>query len=197
MKKKKKQNILKSTLKWFDKIYRQRYLVWLLAALVAFVYLLIKHGTTLTFLGIPLALTILMWKELWYQTAKTVGPRGRYIPEIVAVVAVMALIWGTGLAEPVGAQFYHKAEGFFCGTLTIQGGDVQTIKDGIKLTFNALRAFFLIYIAVSLIKVVNAVREDEDWQTLARTPILTTLIVSVGDLLTQFFVGNNASGASC
>lgn len=184
----KKKSILKSTASTRKKIQFQRFQLWAAAALVAFAYLLISHADALTFVGIPVAIAILLYKELWRQTTKAIGPRGKYIPEVVATVAVIALVWGFGLAEPAGAVFYQKAQNFFCTGLTSTDSEAAAVKQGVSVTFNALRAFFLIYIAVSLIRVVNAVREDEDWQTLARTPILATMIVTVGDLLTSFFI---------
>ncbi|MGF1480386.1 MAG: hypothetical protein ACFB4I_12990 [Cyanophyceae cyanobacterium] len=189
---------ISNALSKFKQLRLTKYQLWLCAALVACVYLLINHATAFTYLGVPLALGILMWKDLWRQTAKAVGPGGKYIPEIVAAVAAIALIWGVGIAEPVGAQFYQDAQNFFCEELVAgTGSDTENVKRGISVTFNALRAFFLIYIAVSLIRVVNAVREDEDWQTMARTPILATLIVTVGDLLTNFFISGDPSDGAC
>lgn len=56
-----------------------------------------------------------------------------------------------------------------------------------------LRAIFLLYIAISLIGVVNAVRKDEDWQSVARTPLLVVIAVVVADVLTGFVIGDGSS----
>ena len=59
--------------------------------------------------------------------------------------------------------------------------------------FNVLRALYLLYIAVALIGVVNAVRKDEDWQTVARTPLLVVVAVTIADVLTGFIIGDTSS----
>ena len=56
-----------------------------------------------------------------------------------------------------------------------------------------LRAIFLLYIAISLIGVGNAVRKDEDWQSVARTPLLVVIAVVVADVLTGFVIGDGSS----
>ena len=58
------------------------------------------------------------------------------------------------------------------------------------LVFNVLRAVYLLYIAVSLIGVINAVRKDEDWQSIARTPLLVVVAVTIADVLTGFIIGD-------
>jgi hypothetical protein len=55
--------------------------------------------------------------------------------------------------------------------------------------FNVLRALYLLYIAVALIGVINAVRKDEDWQVVARTPLLVVIAVTIADVLTSFIIG--------
>jgi hypothetical protein len=59
----------------------------------------------------------------------------------------------------------------------------------IKLVFNVLRALYLLYLGISLVRVVYSVRQDEDWQAIARTPLLILLTVSVADILTTTIVG--------
>ena len=54
-----------------------------------------------------------------------------------------------------------------------------------------LRAIYLLYIAVSLIGVINAVRKDEDWQSIARVPLLVVVAVTVADVLTGFVIGSS------
>jgi hypothetical protein len=52
-----------------------------------------------------------------------------------------------------------------------------------------LRAIYLLYIAISLVGVINAVRKDEDWQSIARTPLLVVVAVTIADVLTGFVIG--------
>ena len=93
-------------------------------------------------------------------------------------------------AEPAQAQFFKKAEDFFQYNLTqgLEGGS-STIA-AVSLVFNVLRAIYLLYIAVSLIGVVNSLRKDEDWQTVARIPLLVVVAVTIADVLTGFILGN-------
>ena len=110
--------------------------------------------------------------------------------QILAVaIVVTGFCWGY-LAEPAQAQFFKKAEDFFQYNLTqdLEGnGNTQA---AVSLIFNVLRAIYLLYIAVSLIGVINAVRKDEDWQTVARTPLLVVVAVTIADVLTGFIVGD-------
>ena len=93
------------------------------------------------------------------------------------------------LAEPAQAQFFKKAEDFFQYNLTqgLEGGS-STIA-AVSLVFNVLRAIYLLYIAISLIGVVNSLRKDEDWQTVARIPLLVVVAVTIADVLTGFVLG--------
>ncbi len=110
--------------------------------------------------------------------------------QILAVSLVLSLFWLDYFAFPAQAQFFGKAESFFRNTLT-QGtetnGNTQT---AVSLIFNVLRAIYLLYIAVSLVGVINAVRKDEDWQSIARVPLLVVVAVTVADVLTGFVVGD-------
>jgi len=61
--------------------------------------------------------------------------------------------------------------------------------DAIPLVFNVLRGLFLLYVAISLVKVINAARQDEDWATIARTPLIIIIAVTAGDILTTLITG--------
>ncbi|NJO63912.1 MAG: hypothetical protein HC836_38745, partial [Richelia sp. RM2_1_2] len=67
------------------------------------------------------------------------------------------------LSTPVQAQFFQNAETWMSGQFT--GAD-----EAIVLSFNVLRGLFILYLGISLVKVIQAARNDEDWQNLARTP---------------------------
>ena len=108
---------------------------------------------------------------------------------LVVTFVITGFCWGH-LAEPAQAQFFRKAEDFFRYNLTqgLEGG-TGTIA-AVSLVFNVLRAIYLLYIAVSLIGVVNSIRKDEDWQTVVRTPLLVVVAVTIADVLTGFIVGS-------
>ncbi|MCP6761726.1 MAG: hypothetical protein NHB32_23945 [Fischerella sp. CENA71] len=111
--------------------------------------------------------------------------------QILGVALIFSLFWLDYLAEPAQAQFFKKAEDFFKNTLT-QGADTgNNTQAAVSLIFNVLRALYLLYIAVSLIGVINAVRKDEDWQSVARTPLLVVVAVTIADVLTGFVIGDS------
>ncbi|WP_404799842.1 hypothetical protein [Anabaenopsis elenkinii] len=110
--------------------------------------------------------------------------------QILAVSLVLSLFWLDYFAFPAQAQFFGKAESFFRNTLT-QGTETNSnTQTAVSLIFNVLRAIYLLYIAVSLVGVINAVRKDEDWQSIARVPLLVVVAVTVADVLTGFVVGD-------
>ncbi len=117
--------------------------------------------------------------------------RWRIALQILAPIVILSLFWLDYLAAPAQAQFFGKAERFFKTNLT-QGANTNTAgtETAVSLIFNVLRGIYLLYIAVSLIGVINAVRKDEDWQSIARTPLLVVLAVTIADVMTGFVIGN-------
>jgi hypothetical protein len=119
--------------------------------------------------------------------------RSLILLQILAVAIVLSLFWLDYFAVPAQAQFFQRAQGFFENQL-IQGNvtdnDSQNARTAVGLIFNVLRAIFLLYIAVSLVGVINAVRKDEEWQTIARTPLLVVVAVTIADVLTGFIIGD-------
>ncbi|MBW4631667.1 MAG: hypothetical protein KME30_07125 [Iphinoe sp. HA4291-MV1] len=110
--------------------------------------------------------------------------------QTLALSAILSFFWIDYFTDPAVAQFFGKAETFFKNNLT-QGSQQGGAAAAVSLVFNVLRALYLLYIAVALIGVINAVRKDEDWQVVARTPLLVVIAVTVADVLTSFIVGNN------
>jgi len=117
--------------------------------------------------------------------------RSLILLQILAVAIVLSLFWLDYFAVPAQAQFFRRAEEFFQRNLTTQG-DAATNNgtQAVSLIFNVLRAIYLLYIAVSLVGVINAVRKDEDWQTIAKTPLLVIVAVTIADVLTGFIIGD-------
>ena len=109
--------------------------------------------------------------------------------QILAIALLLSVFWLDYFAAPAQAQFFGKAEDFFKNTLT-EGANDSGTNTAVSLVFNVLRALFLLYIAISLISVVNAVRKDEDWQSIVRTPLLVVVAVIVADVLTGFIIGS-------
>ena len=116
-------------------------------------------------------------------------PKGQLIGlQILAIALLLTVFWLDYFAAPAQAQFFGKAEDFFKNTLT-EGSNDSGTNAAVSLVFNVLRALFLLYIAISLISVVNAVRQDEDWQSIIRTPLLVVVAVTIADVLTRFIIG--------
>ena len=121
--------------------------------------------------------------------------RSLLLLQILAVAIVLSLFWLDYFAVPAQAQFFKRAEDFFNNTLTQDDGtnnNSQNARTAISLIFNVLRALYLLYIAVSLVGVINAVRKDEDWQTIAKTPLLVVVAVTIADVLTGFIIGDSS-----
>ena len=113
--------------------------------------------------------------------------------QILAGSIILCLFWLDYFSAPVYAQFFGRAEDFFRNTLTQGTGNSNNSQPAVSLIFNVLRAIYLLYIAVSLIGVINAVRKDEDWQTIARVPLLVVVAVTVADVLTGFVIGDTTN----
>ena len=112
----------------------------------------------------------------------------------------MALIWLLDLtAAPAHAQFFIATEEWLRSSFPIggtgggagggagAGGAGGT--DIYALVFNTLRAIFVLYLAIALVRVIAAARNDEDWQNLARTPLIILVTVTLGDILATLIVG--------
>lgn len=95
-----------------------------------------------------------------------------------------------GVAFPSHALFFQAAEEYvqtiFAGANT--GGGAAGVDGLIPLLFGALRVIFVLYIGIALVRVINAFRNDEDWQTAARIPLITVLCIVIGDALSTLIV---------
>ncbi|MGF2037493.1 MAG: hypothetical protein RMZ43_019605 [Nostoc sp. CmiVER01] len=102
--------------------------------------------------------------------------------------ALLSIIFLLDFASaPADAQFFNNAQTWMNGAFGNAGnGQTQAV---ITLFFNVLRGLFLLYVGISLVRIVQAARNDEDWQTLARTPLIIVLSVFVGDLVTGLIIG--------
>lgn len=92
-------------------------------------------------------------------------------------------------AFPADAQFFNQTEGWLRSSFPMNGGTGAGGTDIYKLVFNTLRAIFVLYLAVALVRVIAAARNDEDWQTLARTPLIILITVTMGDILAGLITG--------
>ena len=160
----------------------------LLLALLAFLLTANSVSSTLLLCVVTTALVTVGITYLDSQNA-LVEKSLTFLRPLIITLVITGFCW-VHLAEPAQAQFFRKAEDFFRYNLT-QGlaGSSGTVA-AVSLVFNVLRAIYLLYIAISLIGVVNSIRKDEDWQTVIRTPLLVVVAVTIADVLTGFVVGN-------
>jgi hypothetical protein len=147
----------------------------------------------------PLLLFCMLFGSLVSITIYRVGQelnlpkRWLILCQILAATFILSLFWLDCLALPAQAQFFGKAETFFKNTLTQGTANNGGSQAAVSLIFNVLRGIFLLYIAISLVGVINAVRKDEDWQSIARTPLLVVVAVTIADVLTGFVIGDTSS----
>ncbi|MCV3215612.1 hypothetical protein OGM63_19195 [Plectonema radiosum NIES-515] len=111
----------------------------------------------------------------------------RYKIATVLFTLVGALFLLDALSTPANAQFFQGAETWMTGEFTSAG-------EAIPLVFNVLRGLFLLYLGISLVKVIQAARQDEDWQNLARTPMIILIAITMGDILASLIVGGGGGG---
>ena len=121
----------------------------------------------------------------WTQLRRLPLPKTlrRFLPfGLTMMMMVLTALWVNVSGDVAHAQFFQGAQDFFQETLGTGDNDATAI------VFNAIRALYLLYIAIAFVGVVNAVRQDEDWQTVARTPLLVVVVVTVADVITTLVV---------
>jgi hypothetical protein len=127
--------------------------------------------------------------QLLLEIQTSVRSMNRWGISLKLVFIAFLIIWLIfDQSAPAQAQFFKNAETWLSTNLTPTGGGTANASL-IKLVFNVLRALYLLYLGISLVRVVYSVRQDEDWQAIARTPLLILLTVSVADILTTTIVG--------
>lgn len=109
----------------------------------------------------------------------------KYSPVLLLGIAIGFLI---GLlliltVEPAQAQFFNRTQTWMTGA--IPGVDTGLV----ALIFNVLRALFVIYLGIGLVKVIQSARNDDDWQQMARTPLILVVTVTMGDILAGIITG--------
>jgi hypothetical protein len=111
----------------------------------------------------------------------------RYKVTTPALILVCTFFVIDALAKRAQAQFFQNAETWMTGQFAGAG-------EAIPLVFNVLRGLFILYLGISLVRVVQAGRQDEDWQNLARTPMIILIAVTMGDILANLIIGGGGGG---
>ncbi|MEM6255059.1 MAG: hypothetical protein AAF821_19255 [Cyanobacteria bacterium P01_D01_bin.156] len=110
------------------------------------------------------------------------------LTSLPSLVLLVAYILTDLTLAPAQAQFLQNAETFI--TTLLAGSNVPATM--VPLIFGVLRAIFVIYIAIAVIRVLVAARNDDDWTTLARTPLIIVMAIVIGDLMANLVIGGAA-----
>lgn len=110
----------------------------------------------------------------------------RYHFSSLLLLATSTLCLLQSLAAPADAQFFQSAEQWMTGQF-------PNASQVVPLVFNVLRGLFLLYLGISLVRVVQSARQDEDWQNLARTPLIIMIAVTMGDVLAGMITGGGGT----
>ncbi|MBF2013639.1 MAG: hypothetical protein IGS23_00090 [Rivularia sp. T60_A2020_040] len=132
------------------------------------------------------AITLRTHLEALFKAITKFSKRYKITSSALTVLGTFLLLGA--LSTPAQAQFFQNAETWMSGQFT--GAD-----EAIVLSFNVLRGLFILYLGISLVKVIQAARNDEDWQNLARTPMIILIAVTVGDILTNLIIGGGGGAA--
>ncbi|RCJ42426.1 hypothetical protein A6770_34790 [Nostoc minutum NIES-26] len=151
------------------------------------------HNILVGGLMIAAAIVIALPKQSQYLLTNFDRVKRKYGVNLYAVLfAILAIICVLDFASaPADAQFFQGAETW----MTTNFGNAGNAQTGAAITlfFNVLRGLFLLYVGISLIRIIQAARNDEDWQTLARTPLIIVLAVVTGDLITGLITGGGGA----
>lgn len=143
------------------------------------------HGILISGLLIAAGIIVMLPKESNAVLSKLDRWQRKYNVNVLAILcAFVSVVFIIDLAAaPANAQFFQAAEDWMGGAFDGIDADVVT------LFFNVLRAIFLLYLGISIVKVIQAARQDEDWQNLARTPFIIVVAVVCADIITGMIVG--------
>ncbi len=143
------------------------------------------HGILISGLLIAAGIVVMLPKESNAVLSKLDRWQRKYNVNVLAILcAFVSVVFIIDLAAaPANAQFFQAAEEWMGGAFDGIDADVVT------LFFNVLRAIFLLYLGISIVKVIQAARQDEDWQNLARTPFIIVVAVVTADIITGMIVG--------
>ena len=108
----------------------------------------------------------------------------RILPGWIAFGFVLFLtlhLWTSTFMTPAKAQFFREAENFFTASFPEAGVAIPII-------FNIMRALLVVYLGISLIQGVQAVRQGEDLVVVARTPLIVIVVIAVGNVLVNIII---------
>jgi hypothetical protein len=151
--------------------------------------IIINHSplSLLTFGLTTLGTVVIIWRrELDGLLNLCTKLNRRYKFTSPALIMLGAFSFLDALSTPAQAQFFQNAQTWMTSNFSGAG-------QAIPLVFNVLRGLFLIYLGISLVRVIQSARQDEDWQNLARTPMIILIAVTVGDILANLIIGSGGT----
>ena len=138
-----------------------------------------------------LGLSALAWRselELIFKLLAKLNRKYNLATVVFTLVGSFFLL--DALSQPASAFFFQNVETWMIRvfTQTSSQNPINGLNTVISLVFNVLRGLFLLYLGIGLVKVIQAAREDEDWQMLARTPMVILMAVTVGNTLANLII---------
>ena len=138
-----------------------------------------------------LGLSALAWRselELIFKLLAKLNRKYNLATVVFTLVGSFFLL--DALSQPASAFFFQNVETWMIRvfTQTSSQNPINGLNTVISLVFNVLRGLFLLYLGIGLVKVIQAAREDEDWQMLARTPMGILMAVTVGNTLANLII---------
>jgi len=116
------------------------------------------HGPALLVVLSMAGLTGLAWRQNVKLSRSLSKRKAQGFKRKAWLLLGLGLLWlFTLLAYPAQAQFFGGAETWMTSNFGTAAGDA------IPLVFNVLRGLFLLYVGISLVRVINSARNDEDW----------------------------------
>ncbi|MDZ8264101.1 hypothetical protein [Nostoc sp. ChiQUE01b] len=151
------------------------------------------HNMMMGGLIIVTAVAVTYQKEFTKLLTGIDSKQRKYGVNLYAILfCLLAFVFVLDFASaPASAQFFNNAQGWLTENFPNAAGNAQT-EQTIETVFNIIRALFLLYIAISIVNIIQAVRRDEDWATPARTPFIMVVAVFAADILTGLVAGGAA-----
>lgn len=118
--------------------------------------------------------------------------RSSKLNSLLVLGLLLGILIGVSLSvtpDPAHAQFFKSTETWMGNVFKPTGNASAANTNVIALIFNVLRGLFVIYLGIALVRVIQSARNDDDWQQLARTPLIIVVAVTIGDVLANIITG--------
>ncbi|MGK7878126.1 MAG: hypothetical protein AB4426_33915 [Xenococcaceae cyanobacterium] len=96
-------------------------------------------------------------------------------------LAALTIVGVVQMSFPAQALWFERAETW----LTTYFPSSGTLA---SLVFNILRGLFLLYVGISIVTVIKAIHEGEDWVAIARTPLIVVLATQATEIITNLII---------